>query len=274
MYVERLPTTTQWHSKKIAKHHGFGDERGKWRLLEVEYLDPHMNMAVEEAILLAVEKGEAPNTVRFWRNANAVVLGCSNRVEYEVNLTACRKYNTTIVRRITGGGTVYQDYGNLNWSITLRRNATPLPNDLLGVYEKFGNIIVKGMRALVADVSFKPFNAIVINGKKICGMAMYSKKNSILCHGTLLVNSELEILSEVLNVPKKQQQSRAAKVTTLERELNTSLPLSEVKKSIIASVQKLQDIQLEKCPFVEENLSETLYWEKYSRTEWNYGSIS
>ena len=95
----------------------------KWRLLEVEYPDrAGLNLAIDEALLYKTAENKSPPVVRFWRNRNAVVIGYSQCVEAEVNLELCHTLNVEIVRRITGGGAVYHDLGNLNYSIVVDSN--------------------------------------------------------------------------------------------------------------------------------------------------------
>ncbi|MEM3571714.1 MAG: hypothetical protein QW589_07300 [Candidatus Bathyarchaeia archaeon] len=91
------------------------------RLLEIEYSDPYMNLALEEAIFRKLFNGESQATLRFWRNFSAVVIGRFQCISLEVNEEACKRYGIQIVRRITGGGAVYHDEGNLNYSIFLHK---------------------------------------------------------------------------------------------------------------------------------------------------------
>lgn len=239
----------------------------EWRLLNLEYPDPRMNMSVEEAILLSVNKGMVPNTVRFWRNANAVVSGYLQD-ESEIDLEACRKHGVAIVRRITGGGTVYQDLGNLNWTVCVNRDHRLIPRDFYKIFRIFGELIVKAINRLGINAKFKAPNMIVVNNRKVSGMAMCIKRNSILCHGTLLVNTRLDILLKVLNI--------SAEVTTLQRELDEYISMYEIKESITKYFEEVYGINL-KEGYLEEDeevSAEKLYEEKYSKTEWNFGGFS
>jgi len=231
-----------------------------WRLLDIEYRDPYKNMAVDEALLIAVERNIAPNTVRFWRNPNTVVIGRSQSLEAEVNLEACEKHGTFIVRRFTGGGAVYQDRGNLNWTIVSRRDH-PLAKvkGILGVFEIFSHPVLEGIRALGIGAKFKPPNSIFVDDKKISGMAAYVKRESILSHGTLLINTDLNMLTAVLKPVK-------TKVTTLQQELNRRIPMARIKRAIITGFYSVYDLKVKqgKLSREEARIIKRLYEDKYA----------
>ncbi len=250
----------------------------RWRLLDLEYEDPYMNMAVDEAVLKTVEAGAAPNTVRFWMNQNAIIIGRFQDVS-EVNTEACIRFCTPIVRRFTGGGAVYHDRGNLNWTIVVDKSHPLLSKDVFSVYSILCRPIVEGLKLLNIDAEFKSPNSIQVNKKKISGMAMYVGRRAILCHGTLLVSTDLNLLSELLNVSNKmlkhpkagKKLSTHVEVTTIQRESGTHISIVDVKKSIMEGFQKLYRIKLDRGRLKEreEELSRQLYEQKYSRVKWS-----
>jgi len=234
-----------------------------WRLLDVEYRDPYRNVAVDEALLIAVDRNAAPNTVRFWRNLNAVVVGRSQSIEKEVNLEACERYGTFVVRRFTGGGSVYQDHGNLNWTIVSRRDhPSAKAKGILEVFEVFSYPILEGIRTLGIRAEFKPPNSIFIDDKKISGMAAYIKRESILCHGTLLVNTNLNILTSVLKLMK-------TKVTTLQHELDTPISMASAKRAIITGFNIVHGVKVKQGKLSEEEVGIIKKLVKKYR-EWSY----
>ena len=236
-----------------------------WRQLDVEYRNPYRNMAVDEALLFAVDRNAAPNTVRFWRNLNAVVVGRSQSIEKEVSLEACERYGTSVVRRFTGGGAVYQDHGNLNWTIVSRRDH-PLAKvkGILRVFKVCSSPILEGIKALGIRAKFKPPNSIFVDDKKISGMAAYVKRESILCHGTLLVNTDLNILTSVLKPVK-------TKVTTLQRELDMQISMARIKSAIITGFNSVYNMKVKqgKLSRDEVGIIKRLYENKYATEEWN-----
>lgn len=239
-----------------------------WRLLNTEYRNPYKNVAVDEALLTTVERNIVPNTIRLWRNLNAVVIGRSQSLEAEVSIEACKRHGTSIVRRFTGGGAVYQDRGNLNWTFITRRNHSSMAKmeGILGVYRVFSNPIVESIRRSGIKAEFEPPNSIFVADKKISGMAAYIKRESILCHGTLLINTNLSTLTSVLKLMK-------TKVTTLQRELGTLISVASVKKAIITSFEATYGMRVKQGKLSKEEsmIIKQLYEKKYATEEWNLG---
>ncbi len=250
-----------------------------WRLVDLEYRDdPFMNLAVEEAIPQMVGGGKAPSTVRFWHNANTVVLGCFQSAEVEVNFDACKQTGTQVVRRFTGGGAVYHDAGNLNYAISLRKGHPVIPEDdnLQLVFSRLSEGAVKGLRDLGVNAAFQPINDIQVDGKKVSGAAGSVRWGAVFHHGCILVASDLAILGKVLNVPRvklldKHVASVQKRVTTVRDELAREITTSEVQDAIVKGVEECYGVRLEKAGLTREELALAgeLYETKYSRSEWN-----
>jgi lipoate-protein ligase A len=248
-----------------------------WRLLDVEYPDPYMNLALEEAIPLNVGKGESPNTIRFWRNSNAVVIGNFQSAEREVNLDRCNKHQTAVVRRFTGGGAVYHDLGNLNCAISVHRDRPLIKTDLGETFDKLSQGVIEGLKLLGAPARYGPPNSIQVNGRKISGGAGAMKSGFVFHHCSILVSSDLERLLEVLSssensVGEPCVRSVRKDVSTLSIELGRELAITEVKDSLRRGFEKAFAIRLaEAGTTIEERaLAEKLYSEKYSTEAWNF----
>jgi lipoate-protein ligase A len=237
-----------------------------WRLLNIEYTDPYRNMALDEALLIAVERNIVPNTVRFWRNKNAVVIGHSLNVEKEVDVAACTKHDVSIVRRFTGGGAVYQNYGNLNWTIVVRKVDFPKGRigGLLDIFRLFSKPIVQGLEVLGVAAEFKSPNGVYLYGRKISGMAAYVKRDSILCHGTLLVSGDLRILRDILKNLK-------ADVTTIRDKSSVRPSMKEIKYAIMEGFEITLGINLNQMEISEEEkaITRSLCRKKYHTRQWN-----
>lgn len=175
-----------------------------WRLLLASYPDPGRNLAVEEAVARAVARGDAPSTVRFWTDKNAVIVGRFQDASMEVNVEACRKYGTAVARRFTGGGAVYHDSGNLNWTVAVHRDHPLVKScgiDIPRIFDTLSAGVVRGLRDLGADAAFVPPSDIRVRGRKISGTAGALKWGAVFFHGTLLVSSDLRVIEEVLDAP-------------------------------------------------------------------------
>lgn len=241
--------------------------RNLWRLLDIEYPDPYKNVALDEALLIAIERNMVPNTVRFWRNENAVVIGHSLNVEKEVNVEACAKHDVSIVRRFTGGGAVYQNCGNLNWTIVVRKVDFPKEKigGVLDIFRLFSKPIVQGLEVLGIAAEFKSPNGVYLYSRKISGMAAYVKRDSILCHGTLLVSGDLRILRDVLKNLK-------ADVTTIRDKSSFRPSMKEIKYAIVKGFEITLDINLNQMEISQEEkaITRCLCRKKYRTKQWNY----
>ena len=249
-----------------------------WRFLDVEYDDPYLNLAVEEAIPRKVGEGKVPNTVRFWRNSNAVVIGYFQSAKHEVDFQACRNSGTTVVRRFTGGGAVYQDHGNLNYAISIRRGDPLIPKDLSETFKILSSGAVEGLRMLGLNAEFKPLNNIQIDGRKVSGAAGSIRWGTVFHHGAILVSSNLNVLSKVLiasngRLKDKHVRSIWQTVTTIRDELGQEISVDEVKEKLRKGIEKAHGIRLVDGVLTkeEELLAEELFQSKYSREEWNLG---
>ena len=252
---------------------------GEWRLLEVEWPeDPYLNLAAEEAIARAVGEGVAPTTLRFWRNANAVVIGAFQCASLEVRSHECLKHGVKVVRRFTGGGAVYHDIRNLNFAVSFRK-PSPIPGDsIMKAYEAVGKAIVSGFGKLGVEAEFVPINDIQVRGRKICGMAGTLSRSLLFVHGCILVGSNLEILSRVLNVPKEKLEAKGvgkvrARVTTLIDELGREVGMDEVKDALKRGFEEVFDVEIVPGELTEweRKMINELYEKKYSTIEWNLG---
>ena len=220
---------------------------GEWRFLQLEYPDARRNLAAEEAIFEAVGEGIAPPTVRLWRNPRTVILGRFQHPLLEVDFEACSRYGVAIVRRFTGGGAVFQDLRNLNWSFFMPNSSVPI--DLVEVYRRCSIAIIRGLSFLGVNANYEPPNIIRIGGLKLSGMAACKRRRATLCHGTLLINSDLDILREVLNQTKamnssKYIRSKVRAVTNLTKALGKSVSISKVKQALVKGIEEVYGVHL------------------------------
>jgi len=174
------------------------------RLLELNLGDPFSNVALEEALL---KVAKVP-TLRIWENQKSVVIGRAQLARFETDLEYCRTRAVPVVRRITGGGAVYNGPGNLNWSFVFPRGGGDgefrEAFDAGRVFASFAAPVVDALRGCGVSCRFEPPNRIVVAGGKISGMAALITKEGVLCHGTLLVHADLD---EVQRLTKPSEAS-------------------------------------------------------------------
>ena len=178
-----------------------------WRILKLETYDAFMNMAIDEAILRSRVAGEVPNTLRFYRwKPSAVSIGRFQKLENEVILDNCRKLGVDVVRRISGGGTVFHDEANEVTYSVIASTRDIGTNDLAEVYGKIYAAINEALRMVGIASDYSPGDVkncpnLTVKGKKISGSAQANKSGVVLQHGTLLMDVDLPKMFKVLRVP-------------------------------------------------------------------------
>ncbi len=251
----------------------------RWRLLEVETPNrADLNLAIEEAIFLEKIGEKGPPTVRFWRSKNAVIIGYSQSAKAEVNIRTCTDKGVQIVRRFTGGGAVYHDMGNLNYSIAIEADHPLLRGlDITESYKLFCSAITEGLRDFGITLVFDPPSDLLVRGKKVSGNAQSRRKGTIFHHGTLLVNADLDLLTEVLNLLEKATSisnvaSKKRSVTNLADETGCCVDMELVKEALQRGFERVFSVSLENCTLTlgERMTAQRLCAEKYSRKEWNF----
>ena len=153
----------------------------KFLFITHDNLDAYFNLASEEYLL----KQKEGYYVYLWQNENSVIIGINQNAYNEVNLDYAEKNNVKIVRRLTGGGAVYHDKFNLNYTIIAPYNENE------NAYVKFSAPVIEYLKSIGVEAKFSGRNDIVIGDKKISGNAQTVYKNRILHHGTLLFSSNI-----------------------------------------------------------------------------------
>ena len=247
--------------------------------MDVETLDQAaMNMAIDEAILVEKAKGEIPPTVRFWKNRRAVVIGYAQKIEDEVNLNVCRDRGIQVVRRFSGGGAVYHDLGNLNYTVALEADHKLIKGlDIRESYRVLSSGVVEGLKELEMEAVFDPPSDLLVGDRKISGNAQSRRRGTVLHHGTLLVSADLDLLNEALNVPGKRAEAR--KVTSRKRPVaniadmvNCCVDVDRVKAVLRRGFERAFGVRLVPQGLIpdEERMAEELCAIKYSMRGWNF----
>jgi len=188
----------------------------KGRLLDLVLEDPYCNLALEEGLFL---ESELP-TLRVWENQKSVVIGRAQLAEYETDLEYCQRWSIPVVRRMSAGGAVFNGQGNLNWSFFVPRNGREpgAMSDAKSVFTSFAAMVNGALRKCGVKCQFVPPNTLVDDNGKICGMSAYISKEATLCHGTLLIDADLEEVQRLTRpstaeIGKRYPRSRFAMVS-------------------------------------------------------------
>jgi lipoate-protein ligase A len=253
-----------------------------WRLLKLDVNDAFTNMAVDEAIVTARITDSVPNTLRFYRwNPSAVSIGRFQDVANEVQLENCTQKGVDIVRRLTGGGTVYHDSQNeITYSVAARERDFGT-TDVIYAYNKISSGIIQAAKILGVNASFNPGDprncpTVAVNGKKISGSAQYHKSGVLLQHGTFLLDVDLESMFTFLRVPWAKNISdivcvASEKITSIKNELERRMDGEKATEALTQGFQKALAIELKEGTLTdtEQALTSKLRSEKYSRDAWN-----
>ncbi len=232
--------------------------------------DPSVNLALEE---YAVRNLNPQNEyILLCINDKSVILGRHQNAWEETNFDYIKDNSIQVVRRISGGGTVYQDFGNLNFSYITKYERWKFNN-----YKLFTTPIINALLDLNIKAELNNRNAIFVGNKKISGNAQFTRKISMISHGTLLFNSDLECLTRVLKVKKKNIKSRAIKsipspVANISDFLKSKMSITEFKQHLInrlfSYTKQIPVFKFSKTEWKEILL---LAENKYQNWDWNFG---
>ncbi len=249
-----------------------------WRLIDMRIEDAPTQMAIDEAIAYARTRNETPNTIRLYRwNPSAVSIGYFQSIEQEVNLDVCKEQGVDVIRRITGGGAVFHDYnGEITYSLVAPNNDPKIPADIMESYRLICGAIVKGLATIGVESEFKPVNDIIAGGRKISGNAQTRRHGVVLQHGTVLVDSDLRKMFQVLRVSDakisdKLIQAVEERVTNIRRYLERDVSFDEMRAALITGFEETFNIELEAGKLTDyENELVDEYRKRYSSREWVY----
>jgi len=211
------------------------------------------------------------STVFIYVNEKAAVIGRNQNPWREVNLGYALENNIPVVRRISGGGTVYHDPGNVNISFIQKYSDKSFNN-----YREFTAPVISYLNATGVPAELNSRNDIVVNDLKISGNAQFSSKNMMLSHGTLLVNSDLETLNKILDVKKlnfvsKSTGSTRSNVTSLSEFKGQELSVEDVIAGISEELKNSFNVSILELTAEDIGAVNKLVSEKYNTFEWNYG---
>ena len=229
--------------------------------------DPYFNLAAEEYLL----KSTGEDLFMAWRNKPCIVVGKHQNTSREVNHEFALQHKLPVIRRISGGGAVYHDPGNINFSfIFTGRKENPID------FRLFTRPVIGFLSILGLDARLEGKSSLVVGDVKISGNAAHIYRDKVLYHGTLLVNTDLEVLEQALNGRETNYHDRAvrsvkARVGNLSALLEAPMDVRLMIKSLYGYIQSIhpEAITTKLLPKEKEAIGR-LAQEKYHSTEWNY----
>lgn len=231
--------------------------------------DPYFNLAVDEYIFKHMDE----DCFMLWRNDNAIIVGKHQNTLAEINLDYVQEKDIKVVRRMSGGGAVYHDLGNLNFTFTKSSNDAGRVD-----FHQYTQPIIDVLKGLGVAAEFQGRNDLVINGQKFSGNAEYILKNKILHHGTILFSSHMPDISGALKVNPLKFKDKAVKsvpkrVTNVMDHLVEPISLEDftrrVMNHIISTHENCRPYELSESDI---RTIEKIRDEKYSQWDWNFGS--
>ncbi|MEF9951862.1 MAG: lipoate--protein ligase [Clostridium sp.] len=238
-------------------------------IVKHDYMNPAFNHAVEDYLMENFNE----DCFILWRNTKSILIGKNQNTYSEVNSDYVKEKDIFIVRRMSGGGAVFCDPGNLNFTFI-----SAVKESKFADFKSFTKPIIEALKSLnIKDVEFSGRNDITIDSKKISGNAQYRHKDKILHHGTLLYSADLSELVGGLNVrpikfKDKAVKSVASRVTNINQHMDQPMDVCEFKEYINnfvynsiegSRIYTLTESDIEGINKIVEN--------KYNTWEWNYG---
>ncbi len=232
--------------------------------------NPYFNIAAEEYLL----KNYNDDIFMLWINDPAIILGKHQNAIAEINIPYVRTNKIPVIRRISGGGTVFHDHGNLNFTFIKNGEKGKLVD-----FESFTKPIRRILNEMGVAARFEGKNDLRVHGKKISGNAEHVFKNRVLHHGTLLFDSQLAYLNEVIRVVPDMFQDRAVKsnrsiVTNIKDWLPESynnMQIDDFRQHIVNEWNKDTRYPIEQLSTNDISEINNLVENKYNTWKWNFG---
>jgi lipoate-protein ligase A len=236
--------------------------------LESPSFDPCFNLALEEYVFESLPKDAS--YLMLWQNDNAVIVGKYQNTAREVNEAFVREKGIKVVRRLSGGGAVYHDLGNLNFTIITDAAAAEKIN-----FAYFISPVVRILKSFGVDAVATRHNDITVNGAKFSGNAQYIKRGRVMHHGTILYDSDLSAVNSALSPNEDKFQDKAvqsvrSRVTNLKPCLG-DVSLRELKEAFTREMAKTEPGERREFTPADIESARAIAASRYSTWEWNYG---
>ncbi len=246
-----------------------------WRLVDSGLVRPPESAAMDEAILEAHSEGLVGNTLHYYRRSQPTVsLGYFQKVQEAVNLEECDRRGVALVRRKSGGSSIYTDPGQLIYGLVVKES--DLPGEHAEAFRVVCSALARAISSFGVIASYRPMNDVEINGRKVSGNAQLRRKGSVLVHGTVLIETDLGTMDAVLR-PRAVEEGSALKpserVTTL-ASLMAGVPptVLEMKTAFASEISREFDVALDGSSLSarEKVLVSEFVRDRYGNREWTF----
>ncbi len=244
-----------------------------WRLVDSGLVSPSESAALDDAMLEAHIAGAVPSTLHYYvRDQPTVSVGHFQKISESIHAAEASKRGVAIVRRKSGGSSIFTDTGQLIYGLVVHEDELPS-----GTGESFRAIcsaIARAISSFGLEARYRPMNDIEVDGRKISGNAQLRRKGSVLQHGTVIVQTDLEAMDAVLKIDKSKAPSLSRpseRVASLSSLLGRTVSIGDVKERIAYEISKSFQVQFEEgiLTDTERAIVSRLVSDCYSRKEWN-----
>lgn len=231
--------------------------------------DPRINLAIEE---YALKNLNIDNTyLLFYINEPSIIIGKNQNTIEEINTEYVEGNGIHVVRRLSGGGAVYHDLGNLNFSFITKDDGESFHN-----FRKFTAPVVEALQSLGVNAELSGRNDLLAEGRKISGNAQFSTKGRMFSHGTLLFDSEMDHIVSALKVKKDKIESKGIKsvrsrVANIKEFLTEDITIEQFRQLLLKAIFKSDDIPEYKLTEEDWEKINEISKARYQSWDWNYG---
>ena len=221
-----------------------------FRIIDTGVREGRANIAFDPALIELRQQEQVPDTIRFMRFPPTALIGRHQDLSREIDLDACAEDGVGIVRRVTGGGAIYLDEGQLGWELVFHRASLGIAN-LPDLAAAICNAAAAGLRKLGVNAKFRPRNDIEVEGRKISGTGGFFDGDILIYQGTVLVDMNPAQMVRALNIPeakvaKHDLDSAEQRVVTLKELLGDELPdMAAIKAALIDGFREILGIEAE-----------------------------
>lgn len=232
--------------------------------------DPQINLAIEEFILTHMDVENEPH-IMFYVNEPSIIIGRNQNTAEEINTEYVDANGIKVVRRLSGGGAVYHDLNNLNYSFITKDDGESFRN-----FKKFTDPIVEALGKMGVQAQLSGRNDIEVDGKKVSGNAQFSTKGRMYSHGTLMFKTDVDAVASSLRVKKDKIESKGIKsvrsrVGNISDYIEGDLSFEDFKQAILVSIFGEEDIKQYELTEADWEKIHEISKARYGNWDWNYG---